>query len=153
LLVMVLIAMGGLWALQGAIWSGSPYPWDWLLWQGVPSPTRISEWAIQIGMGAWVLPFLPMLIGLIGMLSHPRRVKAVLADPLPNIVSFRIVARGQNAAVLRETVRNIEIVMEDLPVFHWAVEVVTDEHVLWPASPWVHFIRVPRGYRTPNGAL
>ncbi len=150
LLVVVLGAMAGLWALQGAIWSGSSYPWDWLLWQGIPSPNRVSEWTIQIAMGAWVLPMLPMLSGLVGMLAHPRRDKAVLANPLPNVVSFRIVSRGQNAAVLHETVRNIERVMEDLPVFNWAVEVVTDQPVLWPASAWVHFIRVPEGYRTPK---
>lgn len=144
LLVVVLAAMAGLWALQGAVWSSSLYPWDWLLWRGVPSPHWPSEWAIQIAMGAWVLPLLPMLFGLLGMLGHPRRERAVLADPLSNLVSFRIVSRGQNVAMLRETVRNIEMVMHGLPVFRWAVEVLSwlglaafwGDLVIGQVAPW-----------------
>lgn len=120
------------------------------MWRGQPHPKTTLDWLAQAAMATWVLPLPPMLAGLVGLLMHPRRSRALESEPVRNVVCFRIVSRGDNAGVLRESVANTVAQMHTLPLFPYVVEVVTDRPVAWPAGPRVHFMHVPAQYQTPN---
>ncbi len=93
--------------------------------------------------------------GIIGMFLYRKnhRDHANWAvSPIPQIVSFRIVSRGENSAALSETVQNVRDIMGQHPLFDYRIEVVTDLDVpLEPGPDLTHFI-VPDAYETPRGA-
>lgn len=72
---------------------------------------------------------------------------------MPILVCFRIVSRGQNAAVLHETVENIREQMGRLRLFPYRIEVVTDIAVDLPLGDDLVPLVVPATFRPRRGAL
>jgi egghead protein (zeste-white 4 protein) len=142
----------GVWTAQAALWSSDRNPVRWVLWTGSAVVSGPVGRMTELGMLSWLLPIPPMLIGFFGylLLRSPEPAQELRA--MPYRVCFRIVSRGQNRDVLRETVENLLEVMRSLPLFPYALEVVTDLPVAWPTPRHVHFLRVPADYRTKNGA-
>jgi egghead protein (zeste-white 4 protein) len=67
-------------------------------------------------------------------------------------VCFRIVSRGQNAAVLAETVDNIRHQMARHRLFPYRIEVVTDLRVDLPSGDDLFALVVPATFRPRRGA-
>ena len=94
-----------------------------------------------------------MCFGTIGLLLYRKNHANFTVSRIPQLVSFRIVSRGQNATALAETVQNVRETMEQHPLFDYRLEVVTDLDVpLEPGPDLTHFI-VPDSYATSNGSL
>ncbi|HZV53159.1 MAG TPA: glycosyltransferase family 2 protein [Candidatus Dormibacteraeota bacterium] len=142
----------GVWIAQAALWSSDRNPARWVLWTGSPVVRGPVGLVAELAMLTWLLPIPPMLMGFLGYLLLGSPAPALELRSIPQRVCFRIVSRGQNRDVLRETVENLLEVMGVLPLFSYAVEVVTDLAVAWPAPRHVHFLCVPAGYRTRSGA-
>ncbi len=123
-----------------------------LIWPHGRTPVRLWEWIIWTLTIAWALPALPALTSVLGFALH-RKPKSYPNIRLNVLVCFRIVSRGQNSAVLIETIRNIRGQMASTPLFPYQIEVITDLAVDLPSRPdVVHFV-VPETYQTPRGSL
>lgn len=144
--VAVILAIAVLWiavyAAQTAIWDLGRAPAN--TWE------TILSWVSIV----WVLPILPAGLALLGYLHYRRpEIGSALYEPLENLVSFRIVSRGQNAAALRKTVESVRREMRRAPVFSYLIEVVTDLPVeLDGRADLVHLV-VPSDYQTPNRSM
>jgi egghead protein (zeste-white 4 protein) len=127
----------GLTALQNHLWPGSPHP------------RGLLDWVTQAAMVMWIAPLPPALFCTLGFLIY-RRPRSRLVSAIKTPVSFRVVTRGHNADVVRETVANVHRVMAAMPLFPYIVEVVTD-------NPVTHLERtreilVPPTYQTSQGS-
>lgn len=124
-----------------------------VLWLQGRRPDTQLEHAVALLGYAWALPVLPSLFALVGFVlyrkpSYRRRV----LEPIDTLVSFRIVARGENAFRLRSTIESIRGELERLPLFPYVIEVVTDLPVdLGNGDELAHFV-VAGDYRTGRGA-
>ncbi len=142
-LVGVAVAWGAIYWLQTALWNLGRAP--------AGAVETVISWISLI----WVLPILPAGLGLVGYLRYrrPQAGAVGLYQPLDNLVSFRIVSRGQNAAALRNTVESVRREMRRAPVFEYVIEVITDLPVdLHDGPDLVHFL-VPADYETPRRSL
>ena len=113
---------------------------------------------LSYGAAFWAIPALPAALALLGLLSYgglpEARRGAVAADPFPvacpNEVCFRVVSRGRNVEALRATIASVRAHVQELPLFPYRIEVVTDVAVDlepgWDLRPLV----VPAGYETAN---
>lgn len=130
--------------------AGSLFLLQRLIWPVGRPPVTVFDRVIWLSTFAWLLPFLPALVSFAGFIYPGERNRMQRSIPIATLVCFRIVARGQNAAVLKQTVLNIREQMRRLYLFPYRIEVVTDLPVSLPElDQLVHFV-VPAGYQTPN---
>ena len=142
--VSLALALTGLYALQSALWRRSA---------GMPHTGLGQAWSWASLL--WAAAMIPAAAELAGLLTHryPRNLHRTL--PVAADVCFRIVSRGINTEVLRDTILAIDMEMTATPLFPYTIEVVTDQPVAYmpPAGRGLTYIQVPRGYRTPAGTL
>ncbi|TMD11199.1 MAG: hypothetical protein E6I96_16085 [Chloroflexi bacterium] len=120
------------------------------LWQRGRPPANFFEQVVWALTFFWIFPVLPSLLACVGMLLHrPPRETPLLPMPIP--VCFRVVSRGQNAAVLRETVLNVREQMSRLRLFPYRIEVVTDIPVELAISDDLVRLVVPTDFRPSRG--
>jgi beta-1,4-mannosyltransferase len=139
-------AVAALYVIQSALWPHAAIP-----------RTALGEawsWSALL----WVTAMLPAAAELAGLLTHryPRNLNLTRPADIP--VCFRIVSRGINTEVLRDTILAIGREMAATPLFPYTIEVVTDtghlDREYMPAErPGLRYITVPRDYRTPRGTL
>lgn len=128
---------------------------DWL-WPNGRRPDNTWQEVWSWGSFLWITATIPGTLGLFGMLyyRHPTTL-----DDLPkinNLVSFRIVSRGQNIDALRSTILRCRTEMAKTPVFEYLIEVVVEQgtelHKL-PTGDDIVYLVIPDAYATPNGSL
>lgn len=119
------------------------------LWENGRVPESRLEHVISWMGYAWAVPLIPSLFALLGLVLYRKpRYPSRKLDPIETIVSFRIIARGENAFRLRSTIESVRSEMAALPLFPYLIEAVTDLPVDLGTSPaLVHFV-VPADYRT-----
>jgi egghead protein (zeste-white 4 protein) len=136
------LTMWALFWLQGALWGEGR----------IPSGT-FEELVSWLGV-SWAVAAVPAASALVGLLlfrkpEHGRRE----LEPIANVVSFRVVARGQNSHTLRSTIAAVRRELARLPLFPYVIEVVTDLEIdLGGGDDLVHYV-VPPDYRTGRGTL
>jgi beta-1,4-mannosyltransferase len=136
----VALVFAAIFAAQDAVWRGSREPWAAFgqIWQ-------------HFGVG-WSLALVPSLFGLAGLLSFSKPKGPV--EPIDALVCWRFVSRGENAAVLAESIASVHREMAALPLFPHVIEVVTDVPVTeltGTHARLVHIV-VPPEYETSRGA-
>lgn len=136
----IALLVWGLFALQNALWPEGRVPGS------------IAEQVVSWAGYVWAVPIVPALLALAGLVTYrkpvyPRRT----LTPIENLVSFRIVARGENAFRLRQTIESIRAEMVRLPLFPFVIEVVTDLAVDLGNHDLLHYV-VPSGFRTARGS-
>lgn len=137
-----------------AVRAGREYLWD----EGI-RPTTWYESIASYGSTLWIIPVIPGIFTIIGMLlwrGPLRRMPDGVATvdttvPFP-IVCYRIVSRGTNQIALAATVEGVRARMQELPLFPYRIEVVTDNEVPLPDGDDVVAIVVPEDYETPKKA-
>src|SRR5947209_15641828 len=109
--VCLVLGMIGLYAMQDVLW-----------------PVRYaahSGWQAAWGWGSllWLGAVLPGTLGLAGLFAfrHPKHSEHV--QPISNLVSFRIVSRGDNVEALTSTIRRCQQEMARTPLFPYLIEV------------------------------
>jgi beta-1,4-mannosyltransferase len=140
------LAIAALYAIQTALWPQSALP-----------RTALGEawsWSSLL----WVTAMLPAAAELVGLLTYHYPRNPHLTGPVDIPVCFRIVSRGINTEVLRDTILAIGREMAATPLFPYTIEVVTDsghlDRAYMPAErPGLRYITVPPGYRPPRGTL
>jgi len=141
-MVWFVLAVVGLFALQGWLWPNGASPNTWFE----------SSWSW--GSLVWLTALVPAALGFAGMLwyRHPSDLDDIA--PIDHVVVFRIVSRGDNAEALLDTVQRCQTEMAATPLFPYVIEVVTDHgHVELPDSPDIVHLVVPLDYQTANGSL
>jgi egghead protein (zeste-white 4 protein) len=147
-LVLKLLLLGGIGFVVWAL-----YLVQEVLWQQGRRPESQLEHAVALLGYAWALPIVPAVCALAGFMLYrkPRYGRRVL-EPLETLVSFRVVARGENAFRLRSTIESIRAELARLPLFPYVIEVVTDLPVdLGNGDELAHYV-VPGDYRTGRDA-
>jgi egghead protein (zeste-white 4 protein) len=116
-------------------------------------PVLWWQHALQLMSWCWLgaLPAGLVALASLALPSVPRPAGA--GSPIANLVCFRVVSRGRNAAALADTVSAIRQAMTERPMFPYCIEVVTDEYVTLPDGPDLRAFVVPADYRTPRGSL
>jgi egghead protein (zeste-white 4 protein) len=118
-------------------------------------PTSVWGWIYAWSSIMWAIPLLSGGLGLIGMLAYkapPESNKH--QQPIPNLVSWRIVSRGTNMEALRSTIHRCRAEMAATPLFPYVIEVVTDTKCdLGEISSDLRHIVVPMKYQTSKGSL
>lgn len=109
---------------------------------------RTASW----GALTWVASFPTVVIGVLCWLLPRRGMHRHGQERIDNIVSFRIVSRGQNAEALAETVAATRAAMAARPLFPYVIEVVTDQAVALPEGDDVVAIVVPSTYQAATGS-
>ena len=97
----------------------------------------------------WLVYVPPILVGIVGLIAY--RSTSTPAHAIDNLVSYRIISKGQNFQALQQTIDSIGRVMRDNPLFAYRVEVVTDLPVKIP--PGVRHFLMPATYRTAKGSM
>jgi egghead protein (zeste-white 4 protein) len=97
----------------------------------------------------WLIYLPPIVVGIVGLSVY--RNTSAPARPIHNLISYRIVSRGQNFEALLQTVDSIGRVMRENPLFAYRIEVVTDLPVKIP--PGVRHFLMPTQYRTAKGSM
>jgi len=140
-LAILIGAVTALFALQHWIWPHGRAPETWY------------EQAWSWGTLIWLSALIPSVIGLIGMLwyRHPRDLDDVA--PIPQLVSLRIVSRGENVEAVTETVRRCQREMARNPLFPYVIELVTENPDLQFDDVDIVTLLLPSTYSTPNGSL
>jgi egghead protein (zeste-white 4 protein) len=137
----MLTTVAALFALQRLIWphGGSPEAWYERAW----------SW----GSLLWLSALIPSAIGLIGMLwyRYPRDLDDVPA--VPQLVSLRIVSRGDNVEAVTATIRRCQHEMARTPLFSYTIELVTENPEIQFDDPDVVTLLLPAEYATPNHSL
>lgn len=109
-------ALAGLYLLQDWAWKHAQLP--------PPGPIRVIS---TVGQLLWCVPVVLGVAGLAGMLMQRKAVPVSPdAPPLPNTVVFRYVTRGTNNAVLCSAVQSVVKTMAAVPLFPYAIEVITE---------------------------
>jgi egghead protein (zeste-white 4 protein) len=140
------LAVAALYAIQAALWPRAAMP-----------HTALGEawsWSSLL----WVTAMLPAAAELAGLLTHRYPRNLYLTKPVDIPVCFRIVSRGLNTEVLRDTILAIGREMDATPLFPYTIEVVTDgaslDRQYMPAErQGLTYIAVPLDYRAPRGTL
>jgi egghead protein (zeste-white 4 protein) len=136
------LTMWALFWLQDALWGAGRIPRGTL--------EELVAWMSV----SWAVAAVPAASAVVGLLlyrkpDHRRRE----LEPIHNVVSFRVVARGQNSHTLRTTIAAVRREMAGLPLFPYVIEVVTDLEVdLGGGDDLIHYV-VPNDYRTGRGTL
>jgi egghead protein (zeste-white 4 protein) len=135
------VTIGALYLIQRTAWPTNTV---------LPGPVSAAwSWASLV----WLAPLIPAACELAGLLiyEHPRWPRDDKA--IPQLVSWRIVSRGINKEALTATILRCRAESRRLPLFPYVIEVVTDtSHDGLPAPARdLHYIHVPRGYRTLGG--
>jgi egghead protein (zeste-white 4 protein) len=97
----------------------------------------------------WLVYVPPILVGIVGLIVY--RNTAAPAHAIDNLVSYRIISRGQNFQALLQTIDSIGRVMRENPLFAYRIEVVTDLAVKIPSG--VRHFLMPANYRTARGTM
>lgn len=124
-----------------------------LVWPRAQQPItafdHVWSWLCLLWLGAVI----PGTLGLIGELQFRHPTGLDLELPLPTMVSWRIVSRGDNVQALTETIRRCQREMRKNPLFPYIIEVVIDTTDFTIDAPHsdVRIIRVPKEYTTPKG--
>ncbi len=121
-----------------------------------PTGTVPQTWwqhLLQLCSWLWVAALPAVVPGLVGIFLPSWRFEMADDAPVPQLVCFRVVSRGRNAAALADTVGSIRAAVAARPLFPYCIEVVTDEAVALPAGPDLTAHVVPVDYRTPRGSL
>ncbi len=119
-----------------------------LIWPVGRPPASLFDRVIWVSTFAWLLPVIPAAVSLAGFMYPGERHRMQHRIPIATLVCFRIVARGQNAAVLQQTVLNVRQQMQALRLFPYRIEVITDLPVsLTPIDGLTHLV-VPPSYQT-----
>ncbi len=109
-------AVAGLYLLQDWAWKQAQLP--------PPGPVRVIS---IVGQILWCVPVIVGVVGLVGMALQRKAVPVSPdAPPLPNTVVFRYVTRGTNNAVLCSALRSVISTMTAVPLFPYAIEVITE---------------------------
>lgn len=137
------LTIAGLYALQAWLWPSDAEPRGWA--------EQLWTWTSLL----WIGPALSAFGGLAGLLMFRHSRSLDQAEPIPQLVAFRIVSRGFNVEVLTSTVRRCQAEMAKTPLFPYVIEIVTDgSRVKIPApNKDVRYITVPPRFHTPNGTL
>ena len=146
--VLKLLLLGGIGFIVWAL-----YLVQEVLWQHGRQPVTQLEQAVALLGYSWAIPIIPSVFALAGFMLYrtPRYERRVL-EPLETLVSFRVVARGENAFRLRSTIESIRIELAQLPLFPYVIEVVTDLPVdLGNGDELAHYV-VAGDYRTGRDA-
>jgi len=125
------------------------------VWPSGGAPSLLVARVLKDLCWVWAVNLLPALLGLVGLLAHPRRKPLTAADlvPIPQLVSFRIVTRGHNIEALTRTVAAVQRTMQEVPLFPYLIEVVTDNAVPLAPADDLDVIVVPPDYQTATGAM
>ena len=133
-------ALAGLYALQAYLWPRS-----------ASSSNPIEEAWSWMGL-LWVIGIFPAVCELTGLyLWHAPR-----AAPrhIRQVVSWRVVSKGENTEALTGTIEAIRREMKAMPLFRYVIEVLVDVNTeavgLPPEEDELHYIRVPKIYETLN---
>lgn len=114
------------------------------------APEDIISWASLLWLGA----LLPGSLGLIGTLSYRFPSDLDEAQPINNMICWRIVTAGKNIGIVLSTIRRCQAEMIKTPLAPYVIEVVIDEcsnAALLPVEDVdLRVIVVPRDYVTPN---
>jgi egghead protein (zeste-white 4 protein) len=104
---------------------------------------------VEVASFVWIVLAIPVVLNVIGALTF-RRGSEHASETLPIDVPvfFRIVTRGTNVEAVLKTVDATIAVMDELPLFPYVVEVVTDVALPFDERTHVHMIVVPHEYRT-----
>jgi egghead protein (zeste-white 4 protein) len=97
----------------------------------------------------WLIYVPPIVVGIVGLSVY--RNTSAPAHPIDNLISYRIISRGQNFQALQQTIDSIGRVMRENPLFAYRIEVVTDLPVKIP--PGVRHFLMPFQYRTAKGSM
>ena len=109
--------------------------------------------AVAILSYVWILLAIPIFLNVIGALTFKgARSDPSEAEPIANLVCFRVVTRGTNVEAVLKTVQSVQEEMARSPLFPYCVELVTDQVLPVADGGVVATILVPEGYRTPSGA-
>jgi egghead protein (zeste-white 4 protein) len=124
-----------------------------LVWPHGRSPDAWYEQAWSWGSLIWLSALIPSLLGLLGMIwyRHPRDLDAV--EPIPQLVSLRIVSRGENVEAVTATIRRCQKEMARNPLFPYVIEVITENDELQFPDPDIITLVIPPDYSTPNQSL
>jgi beta-1,4-mannosyltransferase len=141
--IMVSVITAAFYAVQHLLWPHSSVPHGWLA----------ETWS-WLGI-LWVVPFIPAMFELTGLLLW--RAPRAPVELIPNLVCWRIVSRGLNKEALRETITACRLEMDRTPLFPYVIEVILDHDTALAALPResadLRYICVPGNYSTPNGTL
>jgi len=101
----------------------------------------------------WILLAIPIFFNVIGALTFRNAgPELVNAQPIQNLVCFRVVTRGTNVEAVLKTVHSVQVEMARSPLFPYCVELVTDQVLPVADGGVVATILVPDEYKTPSGA-
>jgi beta-1,4-mannosyltransferase len=126
-----------LWTVQETLWGA-----------GRPAET-IFDWVIVGASFGWSVALPAAALGVVGLVMYGMRERPQ-ACPIPYLVSYRIVSRGDNAEALAETVQSIRAAMAEEALFPYRIEVVTDLEVVLPGGEDLHQYVVPVEFETPR---
>lgn len=137
------VAMGGLYLIQQMVWPANP----------ASSGPVAAAWSWMSLL--WLAPLLPAVCELAGLLMYRHARWASAAEPIPQLICWRIVSRGTNTEALVTTIRRCRAEMRANPLFRYLIEVVTDvpnPDLPAPARD-LAYLTVPSWYWTQNGSL
>ncbi|HWH23720.1 MAG TPA: hypothetical protein VNW68_02380, partial [Candidatus Limnocylindria bacterium] len=121
------VALIGFLASYFAIWWVQDFLWG----LGRPALTIVDYAVVVTAAVGWTVSLPAAALGIAGLLLYGNR-QAATARPMPYVVSFRVVSRGQNELALLATVDSIRAAMKREPLFPYRVEVITDMALALP---------------------
>jgi beta-1,4-mannosyltransferase len=142
------VALIGFLASYFAIWWVQDFLWG----LGRPALTIVDYAVVVTAAVGWTVSLPAAALGIAGLLLYGNR-QAATARPMPYVVSFRVVSRGQNELALLATVDSIRAAMKREPLFPYRVEVITDMALALPPGDDLWHYVVPPEYETPRGSL